>query len=90
MSLSDVDTTQARLQEWLCQRLAVQLKVANGAVDPAMPMSSYGLDSLTAIAVLTDVEEHVGFEIDPGALWEYPTVAEFTRVLADRLVPADS
>lgn len=77
-----------QLQEWLCGHLATQLAVPGGRIDPTEPMSAYGLDSLKAVALLADIEQHVGFEVDPGALWDYPTVAEFTRFLADRLTPS--
>jgi hypothetical protein len=40
---------------------------------------------LRAVAVLTEVEERVGFEIDSDVLWDHPTVAEFARFLAERL-----
>lgn len=76
--------TQEQLQEWLCGYLASQLEVPEGRIDPTEPMATYGLDSLKAVALLAEIEQHVGFEIDPGALWDYPTVAAFTGFLADR------
>jgi len=90
MSPSSNAATQAQWQEWLCAHLAVALKVPEGKVDPTEPMSAYGLDSLKAVAVLTDVEERIGFEIDANVLWDYPTVATFARFLADRSMPLDS
>jgi acyl carrier protein len=84
MSPSSTAVVEAELQEWLCAHLAAQLKVAGG-VDPDEPMSAYGLDSLRAVAVLTDVEEHVGFEIDSDVLWDCPTVASLARFLAEQL-----
>ena len=75
--------SQEELQEWLCAHLAAQLKVAE--IDPTEPMTSYGLDSLRAVAVLEDLEERVGFEIDPDVLWDHPTPAELARYLADRM-----
>jgi acyl carrier protein len=83
MSPSSANTVQAELQEWLCAHLAAELRVPGGEIDPTEPMSVYGLDSVTAFAVLTDVEDRVGLELDPNSLWDYPTVAEFTRFLAD-------
>jgi acyl carrier protein len=78
-----VSVIQVELQEWLCAHLAVQLKVAE--VDPAEPMTSYGLDSLRAVAVLEDLEERVGFEIDPDVLWDHPTPATLAGYLAGRM-----
>jgi len=75
----------AELQEWICRYLAEELSIPAGSIDPAEPMSAYGLDSVRAIMLLTDVEERVGFEIDPNALWEFPTVTSFTDLLVEQL-----
>jgi len=88
MPVTTVAEIQAELQIWLCRRLTDQLRLPVGAVDPAEPMSAYGLDSLRAVAVLMDVEEHVGFPIDSDALWDHPTVTEFTLFLARQMAPA--
>jgi acyl carrier protein len=85
MSVPAVAEIQAGLQEWLCRHLADQLRLPLDAIDPAERMSSYGLDSLRAVAVLLDVEAHVGFPIDTEALWDYPTVASLARFLAERM-----
>ena len=85
MQNSRTDELHTELQDWLRAHLAEELRVPAGAIDPAEPMSAYGLDSVQAITLLTEVEEHMGFEIDPNALWEYPTVAAFTGLLVDQL-----
>ncbi|WP_067452320.1 acyl carrier protein [Actinomadura macra] len=75
---------RTELQEWICVYLAEELRIPVGSIDPTEPMSAYGLDSVRAIMLLADVEERVGFEIDPNALWEFPTVASFTDLLVDQ------
>jgi acyl carrier protein len=87
MSVTAVAEIQADLQEWLCRHLAALLRVPDGTVDPTEPMSAYGLDSLRAVAVLMDVEEHVGFPIDSDVLWDHPTVEQFALFLAERMAP---
>jgi acyl carrier protein len=88
MSAPNTGTVQAELQEWLCTFLAAELRVPGGIIEPTTPMADYGLDSVTAFALLTDIEERVGFELDPNALWDYPTVADFSVFLADELAAA--
>jgi acyl carrier protein len=72
-----------QLRDWLCAYMAAELKLPAGSIDPAEPMSAYGLDSISAITMLADVEDHVGFAIDPNALWEFPTVDAFADMLVD-------
>ncbi|GAA4236743.1 acyl carrier protein [Actinomadura meridiana] len=77
------------LQDWLCAYLAAELRLPVGSIDPGEPMATYGLDSVRAITLLIEVEDHVGFEIDPNALWEFPTVASFTELLIGHLNQAE-
>ncbi|GGJ08679.1 acyl carrier protein [Streptomyces brasiliensis] len=79
------DELYTELQGWLCAQLAEELGLPPAAVDPTEPMSSYGLDSIKAITLLATVEDHVGFEIDPNALWEFPTAASLAESLVDQL-----
>jgi acyl carrier protein len=85
MSLPSVGTAQTELREWLCAHLSAELRVPQAAIDPDQPMVDYGLDSLTAAGILMAVEQRVGFEVDPNALWDYPTVASFADFLADQI-----
>ena len=76
-------STQDELRDWLCAYMAKELELPAGSIDPAEPMSAYGLDSIRAITMLADVEDHIGLAIDPNALWEFPTVDSFTEMLVD-------
>ena len=79
---SPSDTRRTELQQWLSEYLSTQLTVPAGEIDPSLPMTAYGLDSITAVALIADVESHLGIELDPDVLWEYPTLASFTSLLA--------
>jgi len=73
---------EAELRGWLCAYLAEELRLPPEAIDPDEPMSVYGLDSVRAITLITEAEDHIGCELDPNALWEFPTVASFAGLLA--------
>lgn len=85
MSASGSDTVQTELCEWLCAYLSTELRVPRSRIDPHEPMVNYGLNSLTAAAILEATERRVGFEIDANALWDFPTAASFTEFLAGRI-----
>jgi acyl carrier protein len=89
MSTLSTETVQAELQAWLCTQLALELELPAGTIDPEEPMATYGLDSVRAITLLVEVEDHVGFEIDPNALWEYPTVASFAAMVASHMAQTE-
>jgi acyl carrier protein len=77
----------AGLRDWLCARLAEELGLPAESIDPAEPMAAYGLDSVRAIILLADVEKRLGREIDPNALWEFPTVDAFAARLGSPDLP---
>jgi|SwirhisoilCB1_FD_contig_31_15183478_length_442_multi_3_in_0_out_0_1 acyl carrier protein len=89
MHNSTTDGIQAELREWLCAYLAEELRLPAGSIDPDQPMSAYGLDSVRAITLITEAEERVGCELDPNALWEFPTVAAFAGLLAEHVAHID-
>jgi acyl carrier protein len=89
VSTSSANTVQVDLSVWLCDYLAVELAVPRERIDPDEPMVTYGLDSLTAAAVLVAVQQRVGFEVDPNCLWDFPTATRFAGYLADRIAAGD-
>jgi acyl carrier protein len=89
MSPTERDIVQTELCEWLCAQLSAVLRVPPAGIDPDEPMVDYGLDSLTAAAIIEAIERRVGFEVDPNALWDFPTATSFTRFLAVRIAAGE-
>ncbi|MGW3659587.1 acyl carrier protein [Streptomyces sp. NPDC005151] len=89
MRASETDDLQTELREWLCAYLAEELRLPVGSIDPDESMSAYGLDSVRAITLLAEAEDRIGCELDPNALWEFPTVTSFATLLADQAASPD-
>ncbi|MFJ4685555.1 acyl carrier protein [Streptomyces sp. NPDC091377] len=83
------EDVEAELREWLCAYLTEELRLPPDAIDPDQPMSVYGLDSVRAITLITEAEDRLGCELDPNALWEFPTVASFAGLLAAQVSAED-
>ena len=64
----------AEIEHWLLGRLRVHLGPEAEAVDPHLPFSYYGLDSLDAVALAAELEEWLGVPISPDVAWDHPTV----------------
>ncbi|GCB44043.1 acyl carrier protein [Streptomyces sp. NL15-2K] len=86
--ITTTDDIRTELQDWLCAYLAEELRLPEGSIDPEQPMSAYGLDSVRAITLITEAEELTGCELDPNALWEFPTVVSFAGLLAEHVTAA--
>ncbi len=56
---------------------------AMGEIDPHLPFSYYGLDSLDAVALATELEEWLGEPVAPDVAWDYPTVHAVAAFLAE-------
>lgn len=59
---------------WLSDRMAVYLDCDVVDIDPKQPLASIGLDSVYALGISGDIEDRYGIEIDPSAVWQYPTI----------------
>lgn len=77
--------TEARLHQWLVERIAKQLKIPPGQVDPSRSFESYGLDSLAAIKLAGDLEKLVEQRLSPALLFEHQSVDALARYLTDEL-----
>ncbi|AWT45259.1 MULTISPECIES: acyl carrier protein [Streptomyces] len=81
-------TVPAQLEGWLVERLAEYLPDLSEAVDPHRDLGEYGLDSIAVVAFAADVEERLGTAVDPGAIWDHPTIARLAEHLASELAAA--
>ncbi|MEU9786217.1 acyl carrier protein [Streptomyces phaeochromogenes] len=74
--------TEQTLTTWITTRVAEYLRRPPSEIDPTTPLAEYGLDSVAALSLCGDVEDHYEVTIDPTAAWDYPTV----RALAGHLL----
>ena len=81
----------AEIEAWLIERLHAYLGAAEmGEIDPHLPFSYYGLDSLDAVALATELEAWLGEPVAPDVAWDYPTVHAVAAYLAEDLDVADA
>ncbi|CAL9410294.1 acyl carrier protein [Streptomyces sp. ICN988] len=71
---STTATDSDDLRGWLVERVAEHLKMPAADIRPDVPLSDYGLDSVYALSVAAEIEDHLGFTVDPTMMWDNPTV----------------
>jgi acyl carrier protein len=74
------------LEQWLCQRVAVYGNVAAEEVTPDQPLAELGLDSLSAVRLVAEIEDRQQITLNPIAMWNYPTARHLARYLAEQSV----
>lgn len=69
--------------QWLREKIAVRTGMSQEELTPASPFEELGLDSTEALVLVGELEEWLGFEISPTALWYYPTIGELGEYVAE-------
>jgi acyl carrier protein len=70
------------IQAWLVSYLSELLEIAPTEIDVKVPFERYGLDSSAAIGLTGDLENFLGYEVEPTILYDYPTI----EILSEQLV----
>jgi acyl carrier protein len=76
-----IDRSPPEIEAWLVERLRSYLGEGPQEIDPHLPFSYYGLDSLDAVALATELETWLGVPIAPDIAWDYPTVSAVATYL---------
>ncbi|HEX9981683.1 MAG TPA: SDR family NAD(P)-dependent oxidoreductase [Thermoanaerobaculia bacterium] len=75
------DGLAEKTQEYLRKELAGLLKVPAHRIDPEAPWEKYGIDSILALKLTTQLEQTFG-SLPKTLFFEYRTMAELTRYFA--------
>jgi len=75
----------AEVLTWLTLKFADWLEVPVDELDPQRPISSYGLDSISAVTLSVQLEEELDIELDTAVLWERPTLDSLAEHLTESL-----
>lgn len=76
---------QPEVLTWLTLKFADWLEVPAEDLDSRRPISSYGLDSISAVTLSVQLEEELGIELDTALLWDRPTLEGLSDHLTESL-----
>lgn len=74
--------TQTDIEAWLTRELSQRLSIAPSDVGVDVPLSDFGLSSLKAAELITDLEDWLDFTVPATAVYSYPTVETLAQYLA--------
>jgi acyl carrier protein len=75
----------ALLEDHIREQVARVLRLAPDRVDPQMPLTALGFDSLMALELRNRLEISLGLKLSVTIVWSYPTVAAQAAFLAGEL-----
>ncbi len=64
----------AELHQWTIEKVAEYCHLSPAEIDPNESFTSYGMDSVYALALIGDLEDRLGHPIDATAIWDHPSV----------------
>ena len=73
--------TSAPLESWLRRWVADELQIDVRSVDPTASVRDYGLDSVTAVRLVTELEQVLGHRVDVSMLWREPSIRSLSKAL---------
>jgi len=85
---ADEDTgsvSAGAIADWLTACVADYREMQPSAIDRDAPLADLGLDSVYALTLCGDIEDHWGLETDPTAAWDFRTINALAGHLHDRL-----
>ncbi len=86
MTTANHRPTADELRPWLIERVAEYTERAPDTIATSAPLSDFGLESVYALALCGDIEDHLGIRLEPTLIWDYPTVDALVSYLT---VPAE-
>jgi acyl carrier protein len=73
------------MSEWISARVAAYLATEPDLIDRERPLAEYGLDSVYALNLCGEIEDHTGLVLEPTLAWDYPTVNAMAGYLRSEL-----
>jgi acyl carrier protein len=64
----------SQILSWLVQKFGEWMEIDPRELDASRPISSYGLDSISAVTLSVYLEEELGIQLETAVLWDHPTL----------------
>jgi acyl carrier protein len=77
-------STKNEIQEVIRRHLAEVFEVEPGEIDMEASFNQLGVDSSCAVALVGDLENYLGMEIEPTLPYDYPSVRKLAEQLASK------
>jgi len=74
--------SEREVESWLTRRIAARLRLDPSRVQATTPFIEFGMSSLDAVEVATELARWLGRPLSPTAIYNYPTIAALARWLA--------
>lgn len=77
--------SEAAIARFLVEQIATLYRREVASIDPDRPFIELGIDSLDAMSLAGDIQEHFAIDMDPSEFFDHPTPNHLARMIAARL-----
>lgn len=74
MSSPTTDHSPDDLRVWLTQRVAHYVERPYDSIEASASLLDYGLDSVFAVSLCGDLEDHLRISLDHTVVWDHPSI----------------
>lgn len=71
------------IQNWLVAYMTEMMEVDEDEIDLSVPFDEYGLDSSMAVALIADLEDWLGRDLDRTLIYDYPTLEKLAKQVSE-------
>jgi acyl carrier protein len=79
--------TFENISNWLKSAIAKELECEPDAVLVNKSFPSFGLDSVVVVTITVDLENWIGYELEPTIFYEFSSIEELTNWLLSDFLP---
>lgn len=76
--------SETAITQYLMEQIIILHPHQQASIDPDRPFNELGVDSLDAVSLAGNIEEHFAITIDPVEFFDYPTPSNLARIIAAR------
>lgn len=62
------------ISDWIVERLAEEVGIPARRIQRNVDIRRYGLDSVVAVEVVTDLGDQLGIQLPPSLLWDHESI----------------
>lgn len=81
LSFGELPDTSAPVEAWLRRWVADELQIDVRSVDATASVREYGLDSVAAVRLVTELEQVLGHRVDVSLVWREPSIRSLSKAL---------
>ncbi|WP_034609764.1 acyl carrier protein [Cellulomonas sp. URHD0024] len=83
--MTSATTTTDDIVAWISSRVSEYGAVDAGPLDAGSVLAELGFDSVYALTLCGDIEDHYGLEVEPTIVWDHPTIGALAQAIRDRV-----